>query len=96
MTFISLHGRKFGYNENGLLFDGRPVGSFTPLGPKGKVFFVDSAVAASDGTSPDTALGTLDQAVVDVALTSSDGGEADLILHSSANSHGHVLERSGG
>lgn len=63
MAYTSIFGRKFGFNENGLLFDGRPVGGSMPtaLG-KGKTWYVDSAVAGSDGSSPDTALATLDSA----------------------------------
>ena len=61
--YVSLHGRKVGFNENQILFDGRPVGGFQPVGPRGKVFFVDSAVAAGEGTSPDTAVGTIDAAI---------------------------------
>ena len=57
--YVSVHGRILGYNENGLLFNGRPVGA-TPAGlGRGKTFYVDSAIAASDGTSPDTAVGTI-------------------------------------
>jgi len=63
MTYTSIRGKRFGYNENGLLFDGRPVGAFNPVGPIGKVFFVDSGVAGSDGTSPDTAVATIDAAI---------------------------------
>lgn len=63
MPFVSLHGRKVGFDSNGLLFDGRPVGGFLPVGPRGKVFFVDSNVDASDGTSPETAVGTIDEAI---------------------------------
>lgn len=61
--YVSLHGRRVGFNESGLLFDGRPVGGFLPVGPIGKVFFVDSGVDASEGTSPETAVGTIDEAI---------------------------------
>lgn len=61
--FTSIRGRRVGFNDNGLLFDGRPVGGFLPVGPRGKVFFVDSNVAASEGTSPATAVATIDAAI---------------------------------
>lgn len=61
--YTSLHGKVFGFNENGLLFNGRPVGGSMPTAVgKGKTWYVDSAVAGSDGSSPDTALATLDSA----------------------------------
>jgi hypothetical protein len=63
MPYVSLHGRKAGFNERGFVFDGRPVGSFLPRGPRGQVFFVDSNIAGSDGTSPDTAVATIDAAI---------------------------------
>jgi hypothetical protein len=63
MPYVSLHGKRFGFNDGGLLFDGRPVGAFTPVGPLGNVFFVDSGVDAAEGTSPGTAVGTIDEAI---------------------------------
>jgi hypothetical protein len=57
MTFTSIHGRKFGFDEAGLLFDGVRVGN-DEIGI-GKTFYVDSNIAASDGTSPSTAVATL-------------------------------------
>jgi hypothetical protein len=63
MPFTSIHGRRVGFDASSLLFDGRPVGSFAPVGPLGNVFFVDSGVDASEGTSPATAVGTIDEAI---------------------------------
>jgi hypothetical protein len=57
MPFVSLHGSRFGFDENGLLFDGQRV-SNDERGI-GKTFYVNSAIAASDGTSPSTAVATL-------------------------------------
>jgi hypothetical protein len=63
MPYVSIHGKKVGFNESSLLFDGRPVGGSTPTGlGRGKTWYVDSAVAGSDGSSPGTALATLDSA----------------------------------
>ncbi len=59
MVYKSYEGRKFGRNENFLLVDGRPVGALPQAFGRGKTFYVDSNVAASDGTSPDTALATI-------------------------------------
>lgn len=71
--FHSIEGRIFGYNENGLVFNGRPVGGSTPTGlGRGKTFYVDSAVAASDGTSPDTAVGTLAAALAKCTASQGD------------------------
>lgn len=64
MPYVSLHGRQAGFDTSqGFLFNGRPVGGFLPVGPRGKVFFVDSNVNAGEGTSPDTAVGTIDAAI---------------------------------
>jgi hypothetical protein len=63
MPYVSLHGRKFGFDERGPLFDGRPVGAFTAVGPIGNVFFVDSGVDGASGTSPNEAVGTIDEAI---------------------------------
>jgi hypothetical protein len=61
--YISVHGRTVGFNESNLLFKGRPIGGSTPTGlGRGKTWYVDSAVAGSDGSSPETALATLDSA----------------------------------
>jgi hypothetical protein len=62
-VFKSLLGKRLGIQGGQMLLDGRPVGGFTPAGPRGKVFFVDSVVAASDGTSPETAVATIDAAI---------------------------------
>lgn len=64
MSYKSILGRMYGIDTSlGPLFNGRPVGGFLPAGPKGKVFFVDSAVAASEGSSPETAAATIDAAI---------------------------------
>jgi hypothetical protein len=61
--FVSLHGRRLGMTPYGLMMDGRVIGGSTPTGlGRGKTWYVDSAIAGSDGSSPDTALGTLDAA----------------------------------
>jgi hypothetical protein len=63
MPYVSIHGRKVGFNESHLLFMGRPIGGSTPTGlGRGQTWYVDSAVDGTDGSSPDTALGTLDEA----------------------------------
>lgn len=62
MAYHSLYGRILGYDGSTLLLNGRPVGDFAPRGPKGKSFFVDSAIDAAEGESPETGMGTLDEA----------------------------------
>lgn len=57
--YVSLHGRILGHNNSQLLLNGRPVGAMPQAYGRGNTFYVDSNVAASDGTSPDTALATL-------------------------------------
>ena len=61
--FISVHGRRLGLTPYGLQVDGRPVGSWPTGMGRGKTWFVNSTVAGSDGTSPDTALANLTLAV---------------------------------
>lgn len=83
MPFVSVHGKRLGFNENGLLFDGRPVGN-TPAGlGRGKTFYVDSNVAASDGTSPDSAVGTWAAAY---ALCTASQGDTILVMPGHAES----------
>ena len=87
--FVSLHGRRFGFDQNGLLFDGRPVGAFTARSPRGKVFFVDSAIDATEGSSPDTAVGTLDEAF---ALCTASQGDVIYVMPN----HAETVTGAGG
>jgi hypothetical protein len=63
MPYTSLHGRRVGFNDGGLLFDGKPIGAFPQAYGFGNTYYVDSGVAASEGTSPQTAVGTLEAAI---------------------------------
>ena len=72
MPYVSIHGRRLGFDDNGLLFDGSPVGGYLPAGPRGKVFFVDSNIAASEGTSPATALATIAAAIAKCTASQGD------------------------
>lgn len=81
--FVSIHGRRFGFNENGILFDGRPVGNVPAGLGRGKTFYVDSNVAAADGTSPDLAVGTIAAAM---ALCTASQGDTILVLPGHAES----------
>jgi len=71
--YKSFFGREFGRDENFLLLDGRPVGGSMPtaLG-RGKTFYVDSAVAGTDGTSPSTAVATLAAALAKCTASQGD------------------------
>jgi hypothetical protein len=81
--YHSIYGRRLGYNENGLLFDGRPIGAVPAGLGRGKTFYVDSGVAAADGTSPDTAVGTWAAAV---ALATASQGDTIIIMPGHAES----------
>ncbi len=60
--YRSIVGNRFGLGPNGPIYEGRILGSW-PVGlGRGKTIYVDSAVAGSDGSSPNTALATLDAA----------------------------------
>lgn len=62
-SFVSIHGKRLGMGPNQLIFDGRPVGGkIGAIADRGRTFYVDSAIDAAEGTSPDTAVGTLDEA----------------------------------
>lgn len=56
----SVHGRALQFDNQNLYLYGVPVGN--PITGRGKYLYVDSNVAGSDGSSPSTALATLDEA----------------------------------
>lgn len=85
--FVSLHGNRVGFNQTHLLFDGRPVGSFPSNG--GNVFFVNSAIDATDGRSPATAFGTLDEAFAKCTANNGD------VIYVMAN-HAETVTGAGG
>lgn len=76
-SFVSIHGRRFGLGPNGPVYDGRPVGAQPQALGRGKTFYVDSAIGGADGTSPDTALGTLDAAF---ALCTANRGDTIVVM----------------
>lgn len=57
----SLHGHEVEYDSRHLYLRGRIVGN-DEVG-LGQVFYVDSGVDATDGSSPDKAVGTIDEAI---------------------------------
>lgn len=59
--FVSIHGRIFGLAPNGPVFNGVPVGN--AIWGKGRYFYVHSGTDGSAGTSPETAVGTIDEAI---------------------------------
>jgi hypothetical protein len=85
--YTSLRGKRLGFNENGLLFDGRPVGIMPAGLGRGKTFYVDSAIAASDGSSPDTAVATIKAAY---ALCTASQGDTIVVLPGHAESISHA------
>lgn len=81
--YHSLYGNIAGFNENGYLFRGRPVGAIPAALGRGKTFYVDSSVAAAEGTSPDTAVATWAAAV---ALCTASQGDTIIIMPGHAES----------
>jgi hypothetical protein len=75
--FHSLYGNLLGVNENGLVYRGRPVGALPAALGRGATFYVDSNVAAAEGTSPQTAVGTWAAAV---ALCTASQGDTIIIM----------------
>lgn len=70
--YRSIVGNRLGLTPNGLQLDGRIIGS-GPVGMgRGKTVYVSSVVAGSDGSSPDTALATLDSAFDKVTANNGD------------------------
>lgn len=75
MSYHSVRGSQFGYDDSGaaivngrrLMGDGNPSG----LG-NGRTFYVSSAIAATDGASPGTAVGTLAAALALCTLNQGD------------------------
>lgn len=65
MSFTSLYGKKFGFDEGGLLFDGVPLNLASLPRAKGKDFYVSSVVghAGTSGRSPRDSLSTIDAAI---------------------------------
>lgn len=85
--YVSVHGRVLGYNESGLLFNGRPVGQVPAALGRGKTFYVDSSVAAADGTSPDTAVATIKAAY---ALCTAGQGDTIVVFPGHAETISHA------
>lgn len=87
MTVTSLKGKILGYNQNHLLFNGRPVGTLASVG--GKTFYVNSAINGEDGLSPETAMGTLDEAF---ARCTANKGDLILVMPN----HSETITGAGG
>lgn len=88
--FVSIHGRRLGLAPNGLVMDGRLVGGATPTGfGRGKTWYVDSNIAGADGTSPDTALATINAAV---AKATANVGDVIVVLPK----HAETITAAGG
>src|SRR3954468_5821332 len=85
--FHSLYGRILGSDGNNLLHNGRPVGQIPAALGRGKTFYVDSNVAASDGSSPDTAVATIKAAY---ALATAGQGDTIVVLPGHAESISHA------
>lgn len=80
MAFHSLYGRLAGIDTNtgGFISNGRLMGGSTPTGlGRGQTFYVSSAVAAADGTSPDSAVATI---VAATAKCTANQGDTIVVL----------------
>jgi len=88
-AFKSILGKRLGIRDDMLILNGRPLGGFLPRGPKGKVFFVDSAVDNLSGESPEEAVGTLDEAF---ALTTANRGDVIYVMPN----HSETVTGAGG
>src|SRR5437868_2148354 len=75
--YHSIYGRRVGLNENGLVFDGRPVGAVPAGLGRGSTFYVDSSVAAAEGASPSTAVATIKAAY---ALCTASQGDTIVVM----------------
>lgn len=88
MSFYkSVRGFELGYDRNNLFLHGRIVGN--ELSGRGKTFYVDSSRDASDGTSPEDAVGTLDEAF---ALCTANQGDKIVVLPN----HSETITGAGG
>lgn len=80
MSYHSIRGAAFGYNDDGsVLVNGRRLsGDGNPVGlGRGQTFYVSSAVAGTDGRSPDTAVATI---VAATALCTANQGDTIIVL----------------
>ncbi len=61
MPYVSIRGQNFGFDDTAVVLRGaRIAGQGNPVAlGNGKTWYVSSAIAASDGTSPATAVGTI-------------------------------------
>lgn len=57
--YRSIVGRVVGYDQNGLLFNGRRIGAQAQALGRGQTFYVDSNVAAASGGSPAEGVATI-------------------------------------
>lgn len=88
--YKSYEGRVFGRNENQLLLNGVPVGGSMPTGlGRGNTYYVDSNVAASEGTSPSTAVAGIQAAHT---LCTANQGDVIVVLPS----HTEAITAAGG
>lgn len=79
MSYHSVRGKAFGYDDLAVIVGGRRIdGGTQPTGlGNGKTFYVSSAIGASDGTSPITAVGTI---VAATALCTANQGDTIVVL----------------
>lgn len=92
VAYQSIFGRRLGLTPNGLMVDNRMIGT-GPVGMgKGNTWYVNSAVAGADGSSPFTAMATLDEAFAKCVANQGDvivvmPGHAETITSAGAIAH---------
>jgi hypothetical protein len=86
-AFKSIVGKRLGLTPQGLMVDGRLATN--PFVGRGKYIYVDSAVDGEDGSSPTTALGTLDEAF---AKTTANQGDCIIVCPN----HAETITGAGG
>lgn len=85
MTYKSIRGKDFGYDENAVIVYGkRQGGDNNPVAlGNGNTYYVSSAIAGSDGTSPATAVATIALAT---AKCTANQGDTVVVLPNHAES----------
>lgn len=87
---VSIHGTRLQLAPFGVLADGRMIGGSMPTGlGRGSTWYVDSAIAGSDGSAPDNALATLDEAF---AKCTANQGDTIVVLPN----HSETITGAGG
>lgn len=77
----SLHGRAVEYDDNYLYINNRRIGMGPAFRANGDIYWVDSNVDAADGLTPESAVGTIDEAI---ALCTANNGDVIVVAEGHA------------